>query len=64
MAEGRMMEDEPLNSELALREDIATMREQIARMRRSLGALEDEVRMREGEFIAIRAAQHLYPEED
>lgn len=58
------MEDEPLNSEVALREDIATMRDQIARMRRSLGALEEEVRMREGEFIAMRAAQHLYPEED
>jgi len=59
MAEGRVMEDEPLDSELAAREDIAMMREQIARMRRSLGALEDEVRLRENEFIAIRSARRL-----
>ena len=58
------MEDEPLDSELALREDIAMMREQIARLRRSLGSLEDEVRLRENEFIALRAAQHLLPEDD
>lgn len=64
MAESVMMEDEPLDSEMAAREDIATMREQIARMRRSLGALEEEVRLREGEFIAMRAAQHLYLEDD
>jgi hypothetical protein len=59
MAEGGVMEDEPLDSELAAREDIAMMREQIARMRRSLGALEDEVRLRENEFIAIRSARRL-----
>ena len=59
MAEGGVMEEEPLDSELAAREDIATMREQIARMRRSLGSLEDEVRMREAEFIAIRAHRRL-----
>jgi hypothetical protein len=50
-----MMEIEPLDSEIALREDIATMREQIVRMRRSLGALEEEVRKREQDFISLRA---------
>jgi hypothetical protein len=59
-----LMESEPLDSELAAREDIATMREQIARMRRSLGALEEEVRLRESEFIAIRAARRLTPDTD
>ena len=53
------MEDEPLDNEVALREDIATMREQISRMKRSLGALENEVRRREGEFIAMRASVWL-----
>jgi hypothetical protein len=51
-----MMEEEPLDNEVALREDIAVMREQITRMRKSLGALENEVRRREGEFIAMRAS--------
>ena len=37
----------------------ATMREQISRMKRSLGALENEVRRREGEFIAMRASVWL-----
>jgi hypothetical protein len=60
MVEGGLMEhEEPLDSELAAREDIAMMREQIARMRRSLGALEDEVRLRENEFIAIRSARRV-----
>jgi len=54
-----MMEDEPLDNEVALREDIAVMREQITRMRKSLGALENEVRRREGEFIAMRASVWL-----
>lgn len=58
------MEGEPLDSELAAREDLATMRDQIARMRRSLGALEEEVRLREGEFIAARAARQVYPEDE
>jgi len=53
------MEDEPLDNEVALREDIAVMREQITRMRKSLGALENEVRRREGEFIAMRASVWL-----
>jgi len=53
------MEEEPLDNEVALREDIATMREQISRMKRSLGALENEVRRREGEFIAMRASVWL-----
>jgi hypothetical protein len=64
MAEGRVMEEEALDSELAAREDIAMMREQIARMRRSLGALEDEVRLRENEFIAIRTARRVEEWED
>jgi hypothetical protein len=59
MVEGGVMEDEPLDSELAAREDIALMREQIARMRRTLGAMEDEVRMREAEFIAIRSHRRV-----
>ena len=63
MDEG-LMESDPLDSELAAREDIATMREQIARMRRTLGALEEEVRLRESEFMAIRAARQVYPEDD
>ena len=53
------MEDEPLDNEIALREDIAALREQIARTRRALGALENEVRKREGEFIAIRSARYV-----
>jgi len=57
MAEGRLMEDEPLDNETALREDIAGLREQIARTRQALGALEQEVRRREGEFIAMRSAR-------
>jgi len=51
------MEDEPLDNEVALREDIAGLREQIARTRQALGALEQEVRRREGEFIAMRSAR-------
>jgi len=51
------MEDEPLDNETALREDIAGLREQIARTRQALGALEQEVRRREGEFIAMRSAR-------
>ena len=57
MAEGGLMEDEPLDNEVALREDIAELREQIARTRQALGALEQEVRRREGEFIAMRSAR-------
>jgi len=57
MAEGGMMEDEPLDNEIALREDIAALREQISRTRQALGALENEVRRREGEFIALRSAK-------
>ena len=51
------MEDEPLDNEIALREDIAALREQISRTRQALGALETEVRRREGEFIAMRSAR-------
>ena len=49
--------DEPLDNEIALREDIAALREQISRTRQALGALENEVRRREGEFIALRSAR-------
>ena len=60
MAEGGVMEyEEPLDSELAAREDIAVMREQIARMRQSLGTMEREVRLREAEFMAIRAQRRM-----
>jgi hypothetical protein len=55
MDEGRVME--PLDSEIALREDITMMREQISRMRQSLGRLEDEVRARERQFMQLRAGQ-------
>ena len=53
------MDGESLDNEVALREDIAMMREQITRMRKSLGALENEVRRREGEFIAMRASHWI-----
>lgn len=53
------MEDEPLDNEIALREDIAALREQISRTRQALGALENEVRRREGEFIAMRSARYV-----
>jgi hypothetical protein len=59
-----MMEEEPLDSELAAREDIAVMREQIARMMQSLGAMEREVRLREAEFMAIRAHRKVEEWED
>lgn len=58
MVEG-MMERDSLDSEVALREDITRLREQMDHVRRSLGALEEEVRRREGEFIAIRSAHLL-----
>ena len=48
--------EEPIDNETALREDIVLLREKAAQLRRQLGALENEVRKREGEFIAIRAA--------
>ena len=50
------MDDEPLDNETALREEIADLNDRVARLRRELGALENEVRKREGEFIAIRAS--------
>ena len=58
MAEGGMME-EPLDSESALRDEIADLNEKVARLRRELGAMENEVRKREGEFIAMRASHWL-----
>ena len=51
--------DDRLDNEIALREDIAALREQIARTRQALGALENEVRKREGEFIALRSSRWL-----
>lgn len=51
--------DDRLDNEIALREDIAGLREQIARTRQALGALEQEVRKREGEFIALRSSKWL-----
>jgi hypothetical protein len=64
MAEGGVMEQEPLNSETALREDIAMLREKIERKRRSLGALEEEVRKREAEFITLRVTSRMEEWED
>jgi len=51
--------EEPLDNEIALREDIALLREQISRTRQALGALESEVRRREGEFIALRSSRFV-----
>jgi predicted nucleic acid-binding Zn-ribbon protein len=56
MAEGRMMDDR-IDNETALRDEIADLNEKVARLRQELGALENEVRRREGEFIAIRASR-------
>ncbi len=53
------MMDEPLDSETALRDEIADLNEKVARLRRELGAMENEVRKREGEFIAMRSAYWL-----
>ena len=51
--------DDRLDNEVALREDIAALRERIARVRQDLGALENEVRKREGEFIALRSSRWM-----
>jgi predicted nucleic acid-binding Zn-ribbon protein len=51
-----MMEDR-IDNETALREEIADLNTKVARLRQELGALENEVRRREGEFIAIRASR-------
>jgi predicted nucleic acid-binding Zn-ribbon protein len=56
VAEGRLMEDR-IDNETALRDEIANLNDQIAKARQQLGALENEVRKREGEFIAIRAGR-------
>jgi predicted nuclease with TOPRIM domain len=56
MAEGGLMDDR-LDNETALRAEIADLNEKVARMRQELGAMENEVRRREGEFIAIRASR-------
>jgi len=51
------MEREDRDTEVALREQITTLREQLARVYREAGHLEAEVRKREGEYIAIRASR-------
>ena len=56
MAEGGLMDDR-IDNETALRDEIADLNDRVARLRRELGALENEVRKREGEFIAIRASK-------
>jgi len=53
------MDDEPLDNETALRDEIADLNQRVARLRRELGALENEVRKREGEFIAMRASHWI-----
>ena len=56
MAEGGLMDDS-IDNETALRDEIADLNEKVARLRRTLGAMENEVRKREGEFIALRASR-------
>jgi predicted nuclease with TOPRIM domain len=63
MAEGIVMDDEPLDSETALRDEIADLNDRVAKLRRELGAMENEVRKREGEFIAMRASHWLNDDE-
>ena len=58
MDEGRLMEDR-IDNETALRDEIADLNERIAKAKQQLGALENEVRKREGEFIALRAGRWL-----
>jgi predicted nuclease with TOPRIM domain len=53
------MDEEPLDSETALREEIADLNDRVARLRRELGAMENEVRKREGEFIAMRSSRWI-----
>jgi hypothetical protein len=42
-----------------LREEIAVLREQQERVKQTLGRLSDELRRREGEYLALRSAQAL-----
>jgi len=58
MAQG-LIDDEPLDSETALREEIADLNDRVARLRQELGAMENEVRNREGQFIAMRSARFI-----
>lgn len=51
--------DEPIDNETALRDEIANLNDRVARLRQELGALENEVRKREGEFIALRSSHWL-----
>ena len=52
------MEDR-IDNETALRDEIADLNERVSRLRSELGALENEVRRREGEFIALRSSRWL-----
>jgi predicted nucleic acid-binding Zn-ribbon protein len=54
--EGELME-EPIDNETALRDEIADLNEKVAKLRRELGAMENEVRKREGQFIALRSSR-------
>jgi predicted nucleic acid-binding Zn-ribbon protein len=51
------MMDDRIDNETALRDEIADLNLKVARLRQELGALENEVRRREGEFIAIRSSR-------
>jgi len=52
------MEREPL-SESTLREEIALLREQEVRLRHTLGRVENERRLREAEYMAVRSEEML-----
>jgi hypothetical protein len=46
-------------SEGVLREEITMLREQQERVKQTLGRLSEELRRREGEYLALRSAQAL-----
>lgn len=50
---------EPLDNEVALREEIADLHLRMAALKQSLGALENEIRKREGEYITIRSGRWI-----
>ena len=55
--------EERIDNETALRDEIADLNEKVARLRRELGAMENEVRKREGEFIALRSSRWVDDEQ-
>jgi hypothetical protein len=57
------MMSEPIDNEVALREEIADLHLRMAALRQSLGALENEIRKREGEYITIRSARWVGSDE-